>query len=92
MRKTIWKYELAIEDWVRVTIPDGARFLKVGGQGGKLCLWVLVDLEKPPRAYYFRIFGTGHDIPDGIGEYIGTAQIGSFVWHLFEERKGGEND
>ena len=85
MRQTIWKYEMAVEDWVRIVIPDGARFLKIGEQDRKLCLWVLVDLEKSPRAYYFRIFGTGQDIPECIGEYIGTAQIGSYVWHVFEE-------
>ena len=31
----------------------------------------------------FAIIGTGHDVPSG-AEYVGTAHVGPFVWHVFE--------
>lgn len=31
----------------------------------------------------FRVFGTGHMIPEG-AVYIGTCMDGEFVWHLYE--------
>jgi hypothetical protein len=33
---------------------------------------------------YFRIYGTGHTMPEACGKYIGTVQQGAFVWHVFE--------
>ena len=31
----------------------------------------------------FRVFGTGHEIPDG-SVYVGTCMDREFVWHLYE--------
>jgi hypothetical protein len=46
--------------------------------------WAEVDTTRTvPR--YFRIFGTGHRVPDG-ARYAGTAPRNQqgLVWHLFE--------
>lgn len=84
--EAIWKFTLRIEDVQAIEMPLGAVVLSVGEQRGELVLWARV-----PVAHYqtedrsFRIYGTGHqyhDIPRT--GFIGTVQIGSFAWHVFE--------
>lgn len=69
-------------------IPEGAKILAVQLQFDSPKLWALVDPEKPLVDRHIKVFGTGHEIPDGL-KYIGTFQedslaIGHFVWHVFE--------
>jgi hypothetical protein len=45
-------------------------------------IWALADVGTPFRAV-FRIFGTGHPVPDN-AVYRGTAISEPYVWHLFE--------
>jgi len=66
--KTIWKYEVAVRDELRIEMPSGARILHVeeqpGNGGTGVCMWALVDSKNPMEMRKFIIFGTGHDIPD----------------------------
>lgn len=82
--KTIYKYALRPGDQA-IEMPVGAKILDIQNQTGILTLWALVDdgdsVEHEFRA--FSVYGTGHSIPDNPGEYISTAQHGTFVWHIF---------
>jgi hypothetical protein len=85
--KTVWKYEIPIEDYFILELPKGAKPLSVQTQRGVLCLWCLVDqpsFESEERT--FRLAGTGHSIKDDNVLYIGTfqAEEGYFIGHLFE--------
>ena len=54
-----------------------------------VCLWALVDTDEGRMVRrMFRIYGTGRKIrePRRNLNYIGTVQIGSFVWHIFERK------
>ena len=86
--RTIWKYEINIEDFFVLSMPIGSSILTLQIQRGKPCLWVSVDTEQPMEARTFNIYGTGHPIPDkrSINNYIGTFQVhnGDFVFHIFE--------
>ena len=85
----IWKYELEIADMQEVTMPDGAELLSVANQDGNLCLWAMVDPSKEKRRRYIEIIGTGNPIFTDMGvdrEFIGTAVVNPFVWHVFERR------
>jgi hypothetical protein len=87
--RTIYKYELNIEDMVELQLPKGAKILSVQSQNDKPVLWCLVDTEAPKENRMFRLAGTGHEIGKEIEnriEFIGTFQIlnGAFVGHLFE--------
>ena len=85
----IWKYELEIADMQEVTMPDGAELLSVANQDGNLCLWAMVDPSKEKRRRYIEIIGTGNPIFTDMGvdrEFIGTAVVDPFVWHVFERR------
>jgi hypothetical protein len=83
--KTAWKFIL--QPKTTVEIPDGAKILHVAQQGDHLCMWALVDPEQPKVKRYFSVYGTGFDMPDDPGEFIGTALMngGSLVFHIFEE-------
>jgi len=85
MRK-IYKYVINPNDYVDVEMPSGAQILSWQEQNGQMCVWALVDPSSPVETRRFRWAGTGHDIDelDGHLKFIGTAQQGSFVWHLFE--------
>ena len=68
-------------------MPSGAEVLSVGMQHGHLCVWFMVDTERPTEAVVFRICGTGNPITSGPGKFIGTVQQagGALVWHVFKE-------
>ncbi len=84
----IFKYALRVTDARQtVLMPLGARILSVQNQNGNLTLWALVDDRRDQVPRKFLVVGTGQDF-DAFGlEYVGTAQIGIFVWHVFEEEK-----
>lgn len=89
MRKTIWKFELAVNDRNNIKMPVGAEILTVQVQNEAPCIWAMVEPDSGTEVRHFRTFGTGHEIPDGAGQsykYIGTYQLmdGQFVGHLFE--------
>lgn len=87
--KTIWKFPLRITDAQTIEMPDGAEILTAQFQGDELCLWVMVDSEKPKRERVIEIFGTGNPIWVDMGvqrKFIATAQQPDMplVWHIFE--------
>jgi hypothetical protein len=83
--KSIWKYTLPVEDTAILYMPPGAEVLTIQSQGGVLCLWAYVDTELDGREVrLFHIRGTGNPLLGNEGTYVGTAQIGPFVWHVFE--------
>ncbi len=87
---SIWKFPLEITDAQTIKMPAGAELLSVGEQNGTLCLWAKVDPNKEIVEKNIRIFGTVHPVPKDDFEndkelsFIGTVQIGSFVWHVFK--------
>lgn len=85
--KTIWKWEL--EPHTKISMPKDAKILCVQMQGRNPQLWALVDpLVKEKEIRQFNTYGTGNNIPDQPGEYIGTFQMesGSLVFHVFETK------
>jgi hypothetical protein len=91
MRRTIWKYEIGVEDVQYIPMPKGAQILAVQAQQQLPCLWALVDPEKKheTETRIIETFGTGHEIDDAppvMRNYVGTYQLhgGALVWHIFE--------
>lgn len=82
--KTIYKYELEIQDTQVITMPMNSKILSVQKQGLSVWLWAIVDTQFSNTYYTFNIVGTGNPMPDEpIGDYIGTIQVNGFVWHVF---------
>lgn len=67
-------------------VPRGAEFIHVGSEAPDIvCVWAALDSDAPKDERTFRIFGTGHPIPDEVGfeGYLGSTQAPPFVWHVF---------
>ena len=87
MSKRIWKYKFKIDDEISITTKDRSVFLDCQIQDGEPCIWFLVDEDAPDEVRKFRIYGTGHPLPDtGVGHHMKTFTEfnGGLVWHLFE--------
>ena len=87
--KTIWKYELDIDNEVEISLPKHSKILSVQTQEGKPVLWAEVNTDNQLEKRFFNIFGTGYKIDDKLpmgGKYIGTFQMreGILVFHLYE--------
>ncbi len=84
--KTIWKYSMDQPDCT-FDMPWNAKVLCVQVQNEIPQLWVLIDPSEYKIPTRFKTYGTGHDIPDNAGIYIGTFQMfrGRLVFHVFQE-------
>ena len=83
--KTVYKYDVAMNDTSAIQMPAGAELLHVDVQHGSPKLWALVDTEAPLELREFHMAGTGWPA-DGFGKHVGTftLQGGALVFHLFE--------
>lgn len=85
---TIYKYIISSNAAV-VAMPEDAYVLSTAFQGKDLCIWARVDTDiKEIESRTFRVFGTGHPIPQDMGlmyDFIGTAFMDNgLVFHVFE--------
>jgi len=85
---SIWKYPLEIDDEQWIDIPRGAKFLSVGVQRGKVCLWVQVDSDAPKESQLIVMHGTGHPMKSDSMQFIGTVMLydGDLVFHVFHPK------
>ena len=84
---TVWKY--TIDPYSpAIDIPVGSEIVSVAFQRDDFCMWVKVDTEKECESRNFEVFGTGHEMPYGMGidyAFIGTAHMDNgLVFHAFE--------
>lgn len=90
--KTIWKFDVMVNDSVDIEMPAKAEILSIQTQGGLPRMWALVDPNAEKEMRHFAVFGTGHKHPDEVFDrlvFIGTFQLagGALVFHLFERKK-----
>lgn len=87
----IWKYTFEGGAAQTFEMPEGATILSVQTQHDEVCLWAMVDPDSRRETRTFELIGTGNpvtNIPKGMRRtYRGTAQVGGFVWHVFEIRR-----
>lgn len=93
--RTIWKFPLAFtsEHTATVQMPRGAAIvhfafeyrgpLDASPRTGIPTLWAEVDDQEAPEPRPFRVFGTGHPLPDG-AQHVATWDAEPFVWHLYD--------
>jgi len=90
MGRRIFRYRLAITDAPTVIMLTGAEVLSVGpprDSTDQLDPWAIVDaLVGTEEVREFRIVGTGHQMPDDCGRFIGTVPTheSKLIWHVFE--------
>jgi len=93
--KRIFKYKIPITDEFELELPRGTKVLTFQTQHNEPVIWAIIDdTENVFEKVHFRLFGTGHPIPEEANffVYVGTAQManGQLVWHLFKERSLAE--
>jgi hypothetical protein len=83
--RTVWKYNIAIQDIQTIGIPSDPQPLCVQMQGAGLCVWFEVDTDRPLVRFRIGVVGTGNPLPEEWGwpYYIGTVQDGPLVWHVY---------
>lgn len=85
---TIHKYKLFFG--VGVEMPKDAKILSLQIQDGYICIWAMVDTDKPVERRRFTRYGTGHEIIASdvrFLKFIETIQDGPLVWHIFEVKE-----
>lgn len=90
--RTIHKYPIKMSADFDVVMPEAHKVIHIGRQGSGVdpdagtFMWVEVDNETEVRPFAFAVVGTGHTIPGGMTEHVGTwiEHGGFFVWHLYE--------
>lgn len=89
---TIWKYVIDPAkysgDWYEIDLPLGAEILTVGEQHNDIVIWAKVDPDhNHVERRKFAIVGTGHNIPEGNVEFLGTAKLmnSALILHVFEK-------
>ena len=89
--KTIWKFTLEITDKQVIMLPEQSKIICVQVQQGKPCIWAEVDLSKTDTADQYDIYtyGTGHEVENIEGQYIGTYQLhdGYQICHVYAEKE-----
>lgn len=89
--KTIWKYEIwkyepdRLKEHQGIQMPRNSNILDVQLQDGVPVFWATVDQDLPMEERRFLLLRTGEEMPEYPIHYIGTLQIGTAVYHLFEE-------
>lgn len=83
--KTIWKYRLPTTGRFTLDLPVGYTALHLGVQDQQPHWWLLVDSEAPTTKVSLRCYGTGHEVDEREGAYLGTVLLvnGAFVLHYF---------
>jgi hypothetical protein len=83
--KTIFKYTLSPDSYLQV--PRGSIPLFVANQKEVAHIWFIVDPSEIKEMRRIHIYGTGQEIPDDPGIYLGSFLMsgGSLVFHAFEE-------
>lgn len=83
---TIFKYELRPIDEQMVQMPAGAKVLSAHEQHGGVCVWALVDPDKPLASVRFRVLGTGHEFENPEAwKFVDTVKLmgGNLMFHVF---------
>lgn len=82
----IWKYKFPIQfDPIDAETPIDFYPLSLQMQGDLPCLWAKVNPDMPKALRRFQWIATGHEFDDeATRDYVGTIQVGLFVFHLFE--------
>ncbi len=92
MTMAIWKYRIPYVFGTenKVIMPKDSLVVHVGSQQNDVFVWAIIQPDKPGEERFFHLYSTGEEIVEEKGKrqiYVGTAQVGDYVWHVFEEAR-----
>ena len=82
--QTIHKYQLAAVESITIHTPAQIEPLCIALQNGVPCLWARVEDNEGLVTRKVFCVDTGNAVPPGT-VYLGTVQMGVYVWHFFLE-------
>lgn len=83
MARAMFRYEVPLDGKEHAILLRGDPVCVANCVDG-LEFWAEYSDDAITSTRFFRVFGTGHPVPDGAA-YVGTApRINGFVWHLYE--------
>lgn len=87
--KTIFKYQVPVQERFTMKLPAGAEIIRLAGHGGMFWLWAIVDTTAPDEDRLFHAFKTGGKIPPDLSlSYIGCCALFiqmELMLYIFEE-------
>lgn len=94
MKHVVWKYAFprypADETTLRVDLPAGSTPRLFAFQAERPTVWVeVVDGAEGTETWTFVVVGTGHALPPGAWQYVGSALVsdGAYVFHGYARRE-----
>lgn len=84
---TIHKYQFnLVNEHLVIPMSEGAEIIHFSIQDTSPTLWAVVDETAERVDRHFWVIGSGQGLPPGMSakNHIGTIQLGSYAWHLFE--------
>lgn len=81
----IFKYPLDVND-NEIAMPIDSHILSVGEQDGRLFMWAMVNEESTAGIRKITVVGTGWELKNSMARrpFLGTVQVGAYVWHVFD--------
>lgn len=80
---TVWKFKLPLLEEFKLDMPLDAQILMADHQPDVgPCLWARVNTHSPIAPRWFRVTGTGHEVPP-YSWHIASFQSDPYVWHLW---------
>lgn len=61
--RTIWKYQMPVQERFIMKLPQGAEIIRMADQGGMFWLWAVVDTKAPLEERLFHAVKTGAPMP-----------------------------
>lgn len=81
--RTVHKYPLAITDAQVFLVQVNAIPLHVDNQNGQLTLWMEIETTESMLSRTVYVVGTGNEVPNMATNYVGSAIVSQFVWHVY---------
>lgn len=81
----VWKFHLHSTGTSVIEIPEHAQLLHVATQDSRPTVWALVRTKNPIERRRILVTGSGCPMEALPATYIGTAHVGPYVWHVFDE-------
>ncbi len=73
--RTIYKYQIPVKEEFTLSLPKGAKVLRVEDQDGLFWMWALIDTNADLEERHFCSVKTGGTVPYGPLEYLGFCKI-----------------
>lgn len=80
----IFKYEINKHGITEINTHVG-KIVSIGiDHNNELCIWMMVDIRKPPILTIVEVFYTGEPIDVELNNFIGTVKDKELMLHIFQ--------